>query len=143
MHNAGAGLDEDALRVHAERFVRLFPDSAAGEDLPWGVGGLEGDAKRAALRRGLFRRCPCVAQSSLVEVDGPAAAEAVLQAQAACSCAGSIAELLIDESEVHWHVFDFNLLYELLTGCFSYSPLWSTYQDPFNQVFLVQKPLDL
>jgi len=47
---------------------------------------------------------------------------------------------LVDESEVHWHVFDFNLLDELTEGCLGYSILHRGFQAPYHQLVLAQKP---
>eukprot|EP00613_Pedinella_sp_CCMP2098_P017959 CAMPEP_0171751988 /NCGR_PEP_ID=MMETSP0991-20121206/42341_1 /TAXON_ID=483369 /ORGANISM="non described non described, Strain CCMP2098" /LENGTH=412 /DNA_ID=CAMNT_0012353271 /DNA_START=137 /DNA_END=1375 /DNA_ORIENTATION=+ len=47
---------------------------------------------------------------------------------------------LVDESAVHWHVFDFNLLIELIQGCMGYELQWVDYQDPFHQIVQARKP---
>ena len=49
---------------------------------------------------------------------------------------------LVDESEVHWHVFDFNLLDELTEGCLGYSILHRGFQAPYHQIILAQKPAE-
>ena len=55
------------------------------------------------------------------------------------SSTGSSSSWLVNESEVHWHVFDFNLLLELLEGCMGYQLRWVDFQEPYHQIVLFQK----
>jgi SAM-dependent methyltransferase len=135
--------------------------AAAAAHLPPGVGeGHPGD--RASLEAVVFGRCPAVSAADVLAVNGPVAAEDLLRRQGDCRshptpsrdqlreppppraprppARPSVSGGLVNEAELHWHVFDFNLLEELVTGCLGYELRFRAFQAPFHQIILAQKP---
>jgi len=144
----------------------LNGDGHAGDAEPYGLAavpksrsnssGSDGAflaARHRALRRAIFKRCPTTTLAAVMGVNGSEAQERLAAAELACrkkhsKAAANDADAddagaspwRVDESEVHWHVFDFNLLLELVEGCLGYRVRLADFQAPFHQIFVAQKP---
>lgn len=165
IHNSikefGESEAERILAFRTENFVRSFDVDFSEDPFDIKRAGPQQSMQQDLLRKRLLTRCPYVSLGDIAQTGIGGDISSVLDRQ--CSCrpeASSSKEVslssrgdadrnnysthleknLVDESLVHWHVFDFGLLLELVEGCFGYKVLMTDFQEPFHQIVIARKP---
>eukprot|EP00928_Gymnodinium_smaydae_P064799 TRINITY_DN4805_c0_g1_i2.p1 TRINITY_DN4805_c0_g1~~TRINITY_DN4805_c0_g1_i2.p1 ORF type:complete len:631 (-),score=143.64 TRINITY_DN4805_c0_g1_i2:109-2001(-) len=120
LHKSGASEDDAFLRNRLDMWLRLFPEFVPGAGWPNNAKAAGGETVLEKRRSHHWNKIVSLCRGDVSQ---------------------SCSDPAVNEGLWHWHVWDFDLLQEVVGDCLAYNILNMQRVHPFHQFVFAQKPL--